>query len=422
MRRPLPLLLIVCLVAAAVLFAGCSKQSTAPPASGGGNGASAPAIIATLPAARSLSAAYDSEIWAQFDRPLDSRTVTTQTAYLKLDGQRLAIDVSYDGITRRVFLRPRVTLALQRTYTAEFSPSIKGLDGTPLPEGVFFQFTTNSLRRVTYDFPVEDALEGRVTALGWAGTIGAQSNIFHEVYASEDSAAVVQRTAPILQRTVFTRFVAASVWRPGSRVWWAVTSENLVTRERENGPLRSFRVLDDAVLIDSLVVRLQDFGGGTVQNRNTQFCASQLLPCGPSFNGALHWNFGVLPANARIVDVRMRLWFSDGSSGLFPTTLPAVWLAQNDWSACAVGAPGPPFNETSGLLASAYTVDASEMGFQSTRLAAFAEAAMRRRTFVYGTLIRMQANANVHSPNSNDQAKVPLMVVRFQRLPTGAAN
>lgn len=422
MRRPFPLLLVRCLVAAVIALAGCSKKSTAPPAGGGGGGTPAPAVIATLPAARSLSAPYDGEIWAQFDRPLDGRTVTTQTAYLKLDGQRLAIDVAYDGITRRIFLRPRVTLALQRTYTAEFSPSIKGLDGTPLPEGVYFQFTTNSLRRVTYDFPAEAALEGRVTALGWAGTIGAQNNIFHEVYAAEDSEAVVLRTAPILQRTVFTRFVGSFVWRPGSRVFWAVTSENLVTHERENGPLRSFRVLDDAVPIDSVVVRLQDFGGGTVQNRNTQYCASQALPCGPSFNGALHWNFGVLPAGARIVDVRMRLWFTDNNAGSFPTTLPTVWLAQNDWSACAVGAPGPPFNETSGLLASAYSIDATEMGFQSNRLAAFAEAAMRRRTFVYGTLIRMQINANVHSANSGDQTKVPVMVVRFQRLPVGAAN
>ena len=75
----------------------------------------------------------------------------------------------------------------------------------PLPEGVFFQFTTNSLRHVTYDFPAEGDLEGPVAALGWAGSLGAQNNLFYEVYASEDSAAVVLRTAPRLQRSVFTR-------------------------------------------------------------------------------------------------------------------------------------------------------------------------------------------------------------------------
>src|SRR5580765_8695708 len=132
----MPRLLLAIALLCAVL-AGCAKHATetAAPAVQ----SPAPALLATQPAARSQSAVYDGDIWAQFDRPLDSRTVTPLTVYLKLDGQRVPITVNYDGITHRVFLHPTVVLALQRTYTAEFSTSVKGLDGTPLPQGVFFQ-------------------------------------------------------------------------------------------------------------------------------------------------------------------------------------------------------------------------------------------------------------------------------------------
>src|ERR1051325_9619371 len=90
-------------------------------------------------------------------RPLDGRTVSPLTVFLKLDGQRVAITTNYDGSTRRIFVHPIPLLELQRTYTVEFSPGVKGFDGTPLPTDVFYQFTTNSLRRVVYDYPVDDA-------------------------------------------------------------------------------------------------------------------------------------------------------------------------------------------------------------------------------------------------------------------------
>ena len=88
MRRPPSILPVSILLAAAALFLGCSKKAASPTDGGGGVSAS-PALIATQPSARASSAPYDGDIWAQFDRPLDSRTVTPQTTYLKLDGQRV---------------------------------------------------------------------------------------------------------------------------------------------------------------------------------------------------------------------------------------------------------------------------------------------------------------------------------------------
>src|SRR6185369_4804597 len=100
-------------------LSACSKHSTdstAPPAA-----PPVPELVAMHPPARSPSAIYDTDIWAQFDRPLDRRTLDTLNVYLKLDGQRTWISVGYDSVTRRVTITPKVVLELQRTYTVEFS-------------------------------------------------------------------------------------------------------------------------------------------------------------------------------------------------------------------------------------------------------------------------------------------------------------
>src|SRR5262249_33695876 len=143
-------------------------------------------LVATQPAARSTGVIYDTEIWGQFSRPLDAGTIGPTSVFLKLDGQRVPITVIYDDLTRRILLAPTVTLALQRTYTVEFSTSIHASDGTPVAPSVFFQFTTNSLRRVPYDFPAQGALEGPVASLGWGGAVGLNANVIYEIHASTD--------------------------------------------------------------------------------------------------------------------------------------------------------------------------------------------------------------------------------------------
>src|SRR5204862_7712553 len=107
MHRPsLPILALV------AMLSGCSKHatdSTGPP-----QAPPVPELVAMQPPARSPSALYDSDIWAQFDRPLDPHTVTALNVYLKLDAQRLPITVSYDAATQRVSVTPTVVLELQR--------------------------------------------------------------------------------------------------------------------------------------------------------------------------------------------------------------------------------------------------------------------------------------------------------------------
>jgi hypothetical protein len=411
----MPRLLLAIALLCAVL-AGCGKHATetAAPAPQ----SPAPALLATQPVARSSSAVYDAEIWAQFDRPLDPRTVSPLTVYLKLDGQRVPITVTYDGITRRVFLHPTVVLALQRTYTAEFGTSVKGLDGTPLPPGVFFQFTTNSLRHIAYDYPLVNDLEGPMACLGWGGSSGLDGNVFYDVYASQDSVAVARRTAPVLQHTVFRRYLGATAWPLGARVFWAVTSENATTHERMPGEVRSFSTLDASTPIDSVVINALDYGGNSSRNSATsQACNSLQIPSGPSWNAGIHWNYVSIPPNVHLAGATMQLFFTDQLAGNFNSTRPAVWMAQNDWQACLMRGGGPPFIELSGLLANAVEFSPTRNDLSSDRLAAFLEAQYRHRTMLPGTLIRTLTDTNFNAPAVGDPSKVPQVVVRFYRLP-----
>ena len=418
MRRILALL-VLCFVVAA---SGCAKKTTAPVTDGGGGDVPAnPAalLIATNPSARATAALYDTDIWGQFDRALDGRTVTAQSVYFKLDGQRLPCTVSYDGITRRIQVVPAATLALQRTYTVEFSPAVKTFDGLPLPDGVYFQFTTNSLRRVSYDFPAQDALEGPLAGFGWSGTLGAQNNLLHEVYASEDSVAVASRSSAVLQRQVFTRFLPRESWRPGSRVYWAVTTENRTTLERMHGPMRSFRVMGPEVRTDSIVVNPIEVGAVVLNGRfSVSMCDSQWTPTGPLNNAAMHWNLTALPADARLVSVRARFWALDRFARQFDQSRPELWQTQNDWSGCTVLYPGPPYAETDGLLASGVAVDSTEVDFTAPRYGAMIEMLARRRGFMSGPMFKTTIASGFHAPKSLDPRGLrPVMVIRYQRVP-----
>jgi hypothetical protein len=315
-----------------------------------------------------------------------------------------------------VTLRPTVTLELQRTYTVEFSTAVHGADGTPLAPGVFYQFTTNSLRRPAYDFPRASDLEGPLAALGWGGTVGPTNNVVFEVYASTDSQAVRARSAPFLNRSVFTRYLPDVAWPMGSTIYWALTSENLTTHERLDGTMRSFRILDAGTPLDSISIGARDHGSRNVTN-TTQQCTAPNFSCGPTFNGALHWALGSIPADARFQSVTVRLTTGSTGTNDITATQPALWMAQNDWVNCQIVAPGPPFAELSGLLATSVAETPSVAVFRSDRLGALLEAQARGRSLLFGTLVHANSLIVFQSTTANDFNFVPKCVVRFYHLP-----
>jgi hypothetical protein len=186
--------------------------------------------------------------------------------------------------------------------------------------------------------------------------------------------------------------------------------------------VHSFRTLDPATPVQTVVIPAADWGSNDVRNANTQFCTNVLRPAGPSFNAGLHWNYSAIDANVKLADATLRLFFTDVLAGTFNSTQPTLWMAQNEWSACLMRAPGPPYTEGTGLLANAVPATTVENDFTSPRLAAFLEAQLRRRTLVYGTLVRTLGNTNFQSPSATDATKRPSIVVHYYLLPPVAAR
>ena len=409
MRVPAALLIVL-----VALLAGCGRRTAPQPTVTGPP--PAPKLVATQPPARGDFALYDTDIWGQFSRPLDASTVSPTTVFLKLDGQRHPITARYDYLTRRILIHPTVTLELQRTYTVEFSTSVHGADGTPLPPNLYFQFKTNSVRRVSYDFPLAGDLEGPLATLGWGGAQGPSGNILYEVYASTDSLEVERRQSP-LSRSVLTRFVPSVSWPMGRTIYWTVTSENATTHERLPGAVQAFRVLDPGTPIDSVVIVARDHGSSDIRSRTTQDCNRLTMSCGPSFNCSLHWYLAAIPPNVRFASATIRLTATDVFGNVVQFVRPTVWMAQNDWVPCSIVAPGPPFTELSGELAEAVGVGSVGAELTSGRLGAFLEAQYRGRSLLHGTLIRSSQNILFHSSIAEDPAKRPQTVLRFYRLP-----
>lgn len=261
-----------------------------------------------------------------------------------------------------------------------------------------------------------------MVTLGWGGTQGPVNELKYELYASTDSMQVVQRTAPSLLYSVFTRFIPAVAWPAGQRVYWAVTSENLNTGERLPGQVRSFRVLDSSVPVDSVDLFVRDFGSKQTTN-TTQYCTRPTLPVGPIFNAAIHWDYTRLPSDARVVSATLTGILPDAEAGRFGSVQPVtLWMSQNDWASCSIVTPGPPYNELTGQLATAVEAAPTRFDFTSPRLGAFVEAQARGRTLIYGLLIKSRDNFNFHTPFSVTPTLQPRLTVRYQRLPAEVAR
>ncbi len=374
------LIALICLVAL-----GCGKQVVAPTETP--RALVPPSIVATQPAARSTGVLYDTDIWVQFDRPLEPSSVSVLTVYLKQDTRRLPVTVRYEGLTRRVLVQPAGPLDLQKTFTVELSPRIRALQGDSLGATAFFQFTTNSLRRPKYDFPIAGAREGPVTSLGWSGNGAINGNISYEIYASSDSAAVATRSVPYLQRAVFLYLLPRVRWPQGSDVYWSVTAINLLTGERLAGAVTRFRTYPADAPVDSVSIGIQDWGGRS-QTSTTQQCGVALLSASPAHNAGIRFSLASLSSALQVASARVELPVPDTYMPTLNTIAPVLHFAQNDWSTCAFSFPGPPYPEVNSLLATGAACTLPNRAvFEGDAIGAFAEGQARRRPY-YGFVLR----------------------------------
>jgi len=368
-------------LASILTLAACSKESAGPLEPPPTPPTDSPQIVTTVPAARSEGVVYDTEIWAGFDRALEASSVDSTSVFLKLDTQRLPCTITYEAAPRRIRLRPRVTLQLQRTYTVEFAATIQGLDGTTLGERRFFQFKTNSLRRPTYAYPDSLTMEGPLVMLGWGGNGGVTSTIIHEVYASADSTAVANRTLPALQRGTALGHFPRAPWPRGTRVYWSVTTENALTGERLNGRVRWFTTFPEGWPVDSLVWANSDYGGSRNQTPRIQYCNQVAQFTGPDHSLAAHFRTaaGVLPTVA-IESARMYVPLQPGYSDSLAVNPMSAWQTTTDFTACSFGWSGPPFPEPTGFLGDAEAcAEANTAMLRSTAIGAWLEQSARSR-------------------------------------------
>lgn len=396
----------------ALLAAGCgskSKSPTGPPSSALG-----PEVVAVSPPARSSGVLYDTPIWVEFDRALDPRSVVATNIFFKIDAQRLPITLTYDTTAHRVRVIPATTLNLLQTYTVELSPNLRAADGTKLGSGYFFQFTTNSLRRVHPDFPAAASLDGPVSMLGWSGNGPIVANIQFDVYAGPDSAVVAQRALPRLTRSPLVTYLPHTRWPAGADTWWAVTAINVATGERLDGPVSRFRTFDANAAIDSTTVPVMEWGSNFRPNRNTQFCSTISLPIGINdYNGGMRWRVGSLPPGRRLVDARIDLYSTPETAATLATSSPTLWYILGSWSACQSSFTGAPFTSNDGQLAAgAVDEPARRVTFRSDALTAHIEA-WSRYGGLDGYLLRTTNNVAFVTPLSSESAYFPVMKIYY---------
>ncbi len=400
---------VLALATLALLPLACaSKHSPTPPAVQMG-----PLVQEVSPPARSPRTIYDTEIWARFDRPLVAKTVDSTTVFLKVDTRRIPMDVVYEGITRRIRVIPRTLLDLSRTYTVEFSPRIQAQDGTLLGNTYFWQFTTNGLRRIRYDYPAPSKLEGPFSSVAWSGNGPPVTGIQYDVYASTDVNAVTNRSILPVAHTPFLSFSPRHPWPLGATVYWAVDGLNVATGEVLQGPVAQYQVLPESTPVDSFTVNTQDYGG--VQNtRNApQQCTSATLTAGSIYNSGIRWSISGTRDTLRLAGVRAELWLTVNSATVTEAAQPALWSAQNTWLACNFIFPGPPYPNIGGGLAFGHAdADPLHVVFRSDTLTSFVEQ-MARRNVGQGFLLRALSTIAFSSP----AVKPPLMTVYYYRLP-----
>ncbi|MCC6653116.1 MAG: Ig-like domain-containing protein [Candidatus Eisenbacteria bacterium] len=399
---------------AIVLAAGCGEKAS--PVAPRTN--TPPAVVSLFPLPRATLVPYFTQIYAQFDHALDPGTVDTTTVFLKVDTRRLPVRVEYIRTVNRIQITPRAELELNRTYTVEILGRLKTADGDSLGQKLVWQFTTNSLRRMYAVTPAPGALEGPHTLLSWGGNGGAQNSIVYDVYAATDSAAVRNRTVPMLQSGVYVNCLPRQSWPAGATVYWSVSAHHLATGERLEGPVSSFRVYPADTPIDSVEILLQEYGG-VGQGSSLQYCTQNTLRTGATFNSSIRWALNGDRPDLRVADARILMMANPQSASSTGLSATQFWYAQNTWASCFMSATGAPFTELNGYLATGVP-QGLQVTFRSPALAAFVEAAGRYGGW-HGLLLRGPQGTTIWDVNSFTVPR-PSMMVYFYRPPTPSTD
>ena len=376
--------LALALVAA---FTGCREKAPVAPAA-----PVPPKVVAVQPPARSAGYAYDGQIWALFDRALDPRSIDTTTVFLKKDTQRLSCAVSYEPTSRRIVVVPRSPLALASTFTVILTARVQAKDGVPLGADYFWQFSTSSIRRLTYLTPSPAGLASPVAMLSWTSPDAVPGTLLFDVYAGPDSLAVLARTAPRIASGTNSYFLPTQYWPSGVRMYWAVSTLNQSTGERLVSPVTGFDVVPNGTPTRAVTAGTLDWGGIQL-GRPTQYCTQANLPVGLGYNAAVRFDLDPARMGTRVKSARLVMY-----AAVNPSYIPYVsaWTCTPaSWSPCGMVYPGPPFQAPGGSLGSTRVgATSNQMVLESVALAAWAEGMLRRGDFS-GLMFNMSQNTTL---------------------------
>lgn len=372
--RPRTRIAVFAALVLAAALTGCGRQgAVAPPPP------APPQVVAVQPPARSAGYAYDGQIWALFDRALDPASVDTTSVFLKQDARRLSSAIGYEPTSRRIVVTPRQPLALKTTYTVILTARVRARDGTPLGADYFWQFSTSSVRRPRYLYPLAGEVASTVAMLAWSNEGATPGELVYDVYAGTDSLAVATRTATRYYHGTNTYWLPRTPWPAGARVYWALNTTNTVTSERVDSPVAGFDVIGPAAptrVVSGLAIEWGGLRNGFV----TQYCTQSSVVVGPGYTNAIRFDLDPGRMGRRVKSARLVV-YAPSNSHLGP--LLTAWASSPTWTACGFSSGGPPYLDTSGgALATGYPGSSSnEIDLSSTALAAWAEGMLRGGNF-----------------------------------------
>jgi hypothetical protein len=393
---------------AALALGGCAKHARVAPT------ASAPppppGILAVSPTPRSVFTDYAADIWAECAEDLDAATVTTRNVYLKLDTVRIPISVSWEPATRRIHLRPLVTLALLTTYTVELSPNLESAAGVPLGTAYRWQFTTTSVRHPSAPFPADRSVESPFTTLAWAGNETTPGALAYEVYVGPDSMLVAARTQPFVYRGARALVLPRTRWIEHGANFWSVTIDNATAGERSNGPVWRFDTPVTDAPIDSVAIAASVFGyrrtGG-----NTGGCSTPELLAGGGYFAGIVWALNQQPQTLRLAGVRMDLTATPPYADSLPGDV-SVWLTNAAMGCNTTALTSFLTDEVNGHLASGTLIGPRRVRFESDTLIAHIQASIRLRTF-FGYMFRAKPLIHFESPQGVEPAAAPVLKLYY---------
>jgi len=382
-----------------------------------------PEVVGTTPAARSTGVVYDTSIAVDFAADMDASTFTTRNVFLKLDTQRVPIDLTWNAASRRLTIVPQAVLQLRRTYTVELGSGVHTAEGGSLgPDGWFFQFTTNGARRPTTMRPLAGAAdESPFVMTSWDSTEISVGNISYEVWSGLDSASVAARAGTPTATVPTARWLPTAAWPLGQRVFWAVTVVNATLGERLDGPVQSFATLPPGLAEDSLIVKANDYGYNTIiASVNAaypyQFCSSDSIVAAGGFQGWMSFPLGGLPADAHLASARLEVYVFDSYTPRLPLTVMTLWSSKWQWvHPCAPRPQLPDLLPSNDLpVAQGRQESGRRVIFMSDLLASHVEAAVRRGGFYGYQFVATQRLAFV-TPHYADGAYHPYLKIHFYR-------